>query len=147
MDLLDRKIIAALEVDGRLTHAELGRRFGVSGPAIAERIARLMDTGVIVGFRAVVNPSAFGLGQEAIVEFTPLGPDFERSVERVIKRPEIKQAFRVTGGAFLVLLVRVSSTEHLNELLLMISTCGQTRTSVVLRTEIENRPICIPAAD
>ncbi len=144
MDLLDRKIAAALESDGRLTHAELGRRFGVSGPAIAERVARLMDTGVILGFRAVLNPAAFGQNQESIVEFTPFGPDYERSVERVLQRPEIKRAFRVTGDAFLVLVVGVSSNEHLNELLLVLSTHGKTRTSVVLRTEVDHRPICSP---
>ncbi len=147
MDPLDRKIVAALECDGRLTHAELGRRFGVSGPAIAERIARLMDTRVIVGFRAILNPAAFGLNQEAIIEFTPFGPDYERSVERVLKRPEIRLAYRVTGEGFLFLIVRTQSNEHLNELLLAMTKHGKTRTSIVLRPEVGHRPLCEPVED
>ncbi len=141
IDNLDRRLLSALEVDGRLSHAELSRRLGISPPAIAERIARLIDTGVIIGFHAILDPAAFGLTQEAVVEFTPFGPDYEKSVALVKKFGEVRQAYRVTGTAFLILLVRVSSNAHLNELLLKIASLGHTKTSVVLEAEVENRQL------
>lgn len=67
LDDIDRKILALLQTEGRLSGAEVGRRVGLSQPAASARILRLERQGVITGYRAIVVPAAIGLNIHAVV--------------------------------------------------------------------------------
>src|SRR5450755_3531089 len=88
LDGVDLGIIQELQGDARLRIAELGRRVGLSPPAVAERMRRLEDCGVLA-FRAEVNPRALGYTIAAIVRVSPLGghvhaiPDIARQTPEV----------------------------------------------------------------
>lgn len=138
---LDQKLLAILEVDARLSHAELARRLGVSATTVAERMARLQETGVIRQFRAMIHPAAVNRGLSAVVEMTPFQPDFERMVEYTRNLREVVHCYRVTGTAFLILFIRVASSEHLNEFLMKLTDVAHTKTSIVLNIEAEDRPL------
>ena len=71
MDGVDRRLVEALRRDGRASYAELARSVGLSSSAVHERVAKLESTGVIIGFRAIVNPQAIGLGVTALVGIEP----------------------------------------------------------------------------
>ena len=71
VDQISRRLLAELQEDGRLSLAELGRRVGLSAPAVAERLQRLEEDGVVAGYRALVNPRALGLGLSAVVRVRP----------------------------------------------------------------------------
>ena len=71
LDTTNRQLIAALQVDARLSLAELGRRVGLTAPAVGERLARLEDAGVIRGYHADVDPIALGYGLDVILRIRP----------------------------------------------------------------------------
>src|SRR5680860_357364 len=71
LDETNRRILDELQADARLPLAELGRRVGMSAPAVGERVTRLEEAGVITGYRAVVDPRALGFGVSAIVRIRP----------------------------------------------------------------------------
>ena len=113
-DELDRKIVAELLANGRASYAELGGRVGLSTPAVKRRVDRLVATGVIRGFTALVDPEALEGGTEAFVELhcrSRTDPDEIRSM--VADQPEVVAAYTVTGDADALLHVRTRGIREL----------------------------------
>lgn len=100
MDAIDRRVIGCLVRNARSTYAEVGAEVGLSAPAVKRRMDRLVATGVIRGFTAVVDPDALGWTTEAYVQVYCKGvvaaQDLGRSLERV---PEVVSACTVSGAA------------------------------------------------
>lgn len=145
LDHIDRQILGMLEGDARLPVAAIARQLKMTPPAIGERLNKLRDAGVVRGYRTRLDRAQVGRGLAAFAEFTPFGGDIERTVARLADFPQITSCYRVTGNAFLVLFITVASNEGLNDLLRRLSMLGQTRTSVVLNVEFEDRPY-LPAS-
>ncbi len=113
----------------------------LSAPTVAERIARLRDIGVIRGFSVKIDPSRVGLPIAAIIEFKPHSNDHEHAVATVSQFHAVRDCFKVTGQALLVLIVRIADNNALNKLLQELSHHGETKTSVILTTEFKDRPL------
>ena len=144
LDERDLGIIAALQEDARATYADVGRRVGLSPSSVHERVRKLEETGVIRSYRAVVDPEALGLYVTALVAVTPLDPTQPDDLpERVEDFPEVEDCFSVAGESNYVLKVRVRTTGHLEKLIRRLREKGQvqTRTTVVLSTPFEDRPL------
>jgi DNA-binding Lrp family transcriptional regulator len=100
MDAIDRKIIAELQAEGRLTVTELAQRVGLSVAPCHRRLRELERAGAIRGYRAVVDPAAIGLGFEVLVQVTmdredaATVADFERGLAQI---PEVRHAERLFG--------------------------------------------------
>lgn len=141
MDSIDRELLAALQDDARLTYAELGRRVGLSAPAIAERIRRLETSGVINGYHASVDLKRAGYGIVAIVRLSsPL--ELAVQLERLaVQTPEVLEFHRVTGTEGFVMKVGVTSIEHLDSVVHKFLPYGQTTTSIVLSSPVTWRRI------
>jgi DNA-binding Lrp family transcriptional regulator len=96
LDAIDRHIVAELQAAPRLRVAELSRRIGLSGPAVADRLRRLEEDGILA-YRAEVNPRALGYTIFAIVRISPtngglrLIPGIAREV------PNVTECYRITG--------------------------------------------------
>jgi Lrp/AsnC family transcriptional regulator, leucine-responsive regulatory protein len=97
LDKKDRLIISALQLDARQSLAALGRRIGLSQPAMSERVKKLEEGGVIVGYTAKVNLKAIGLGLQAIIRIRTTHEHIPYYVERFQSMPEVLDAVRVTG--------------------------------------------------
>lgn len=141
LDSKDRQILALLEADGRKSTSEIARLTHLSAPTVAERIARLRDIGVIRGFSVRIDASKVGLPVSAVVEFQPTVSHDEEAILAVINHPAVRTAYRVTGSSFLVLLVRVPSSAALQDMLAQFIRHGETRTSLILVTDVEDRPL------
>lgn len=144
MDAVDRRLIDALRADGRASYAELARTVGLSSSAVHERVAKLESSGVISGYRAVVDPTLIGLGVTALVGVEPgeNGDDAEiaASLDAV---PEVESCYAVAGAEAFIVKVRVPSVDDLHLVLGRlrgISGVARTRTTVVLATRFEMRP-------
>jgi DNA-binding Lrp family transcriptional regulator len=100
VDEIDRQVVGCLLRDGRATFAEIGAQVGLSAPAAKRRVDRLVASGAIRGFTAVIDPAALGWTTEAYVELYCRGTvspqDLRRSLEHV---PEVVSACTVTGSA------------------------------------------------
>ena len=114
MDALDRAIIDALRTDARASFAEVGQQVGLSPSAVKRRVNRLLASGAIKGFTAVVDQAALGWTTEAFVEVycgDRTSPDVIR--ECVARHPEVVAAYTVTGDADALLHLVAEDTRHL----------------------------------
>ncbi len=141
LDHISWKLLEALQQNARLSFAELGRKVGLSTPAIAERIHRLEEAGIITGYHASVNPSKLGLPIRVLVNLTIHGGEsqMQRTVATVKDCPEIHRCHRITGEQSFVIEANVASIRHLEVLIDKLSTLGTTSTSTVLSSPVERR--------
>ena len=141
MDAIDREIVSALQHDARLSYAELGRRVGLTAPAVTDRVHRLESTGVITGFHAHVDLKKAGYGIVAFIRLSS-PPELTMQLDRVAQEtPEILEYHRVTGTEGSVMKVAVTSVEHLERIVVKLLPYGQTTTSIVLATPVSWREI------
>ena len=141
LDAKDRQILGLLESDARRSNSDIARITNLSAPTVAERIARLRDIGVIRGFTTKIEAAKVGLPVSAIIEFRPHTMTDMEAIDFVTRFTQIRDCYRVTGNALLVLHVRVPDNDGLKALLADLYKQGETRTSVVLHTEVDRRPI------
>jgi Lrp/AsnC family leucine-responsive transcriptional regulator len=146
LDQIDRKILGELTIDGRVPLAVLGRRVNLSSPAVAERVRRLEESGVITGYRAEVNPRALGYELTAIVRVKPVGGQLSRIQELATQIPEVSECHRITGEDCFYLKVYLRSIEDLSALLDRFLVFGETTTSIVNASPVPRRgpPIATP---
>ena len=141
MDDIDRELLSSLQDDARLTYAELGRRVGLSAPAVAERVRRLEASGIVNGYHARIDLKRAGYGIIAFVRLTSPG-DLSHQLERMaIETPEVLESHRVTGTESFVLKVGVTSIEHLERIVVKFLPYGQTTTSIVLSSPVTWRKV------
>lgn len=118
MDDIDRRIIAALSEDARQSYADIGALVALSAPAVKRRVDRLLATGVIKGFTALVNPAALGWTTEAFVELFCTGRTTPAQLSQVVRRfPEVVGAYTVSGEADALVHLRSSDITHLEQTL------------------------------
>ncbi|GIG01643.1 AsnC family transcriptional regulator [Catellatospora citrea] len=146
----DQAIVSALTADGRMSYTDLAEKVGLSVSAVHQRVRRLEQRGVIIGYGARVDYNAIGLPLTAFVAIRPFDPaQPDDAPERLAHLSEIESCFSVAGEDFYILLVRVASPVDLERLLQEIRTSANvtTRTTVVLSTPFEQRAPRIHLAD
>jgi Lrp/AsnC family leucine-responsive transcriptional regulator len=143
LDRIAWKIIEELQQDARLSWAELGRRVGLTTPAVAERVHRLEKLGVIRGFHADINLERLGLPILIYVRLSMAGPDslVRTFQERVKSWQEVLECHRVTGSDSFIVKARVVSVEHLESFLDKLGHFGSTSTATVLSSPVRQRTI------
>jgi len=140
---IDRAIVKALTLDGRLSYTDLAERVGLSVSAAHQRVRRLEQRGVLKGYSARVDYTALELPLTAFVAIRPLDPSqADDAPDRLANLPEIEACYSVAGEDHYLLLVRVRGPQDLERLLQDIRSAANvsTRTTVVLSTAYEGRP-------
>lgn len=141
MDHTDWEILRELQENARISYAELGRRVGLTSPAVQERVRRLEDAGIIQGYHARVNPEKLGLPIQVLIRLQGECRNKERAVAELRAIPQILRAFHVLGDDCFVLLAALPEMSSLNPLLQQLYRHGETVTTVVLDSPITNRVI------
>lgn len=140
LDDADRRLLAALQQDARMSLKELAAQVGLSSPSVAERIRRLQERGVIRGFTVEIDPAALGYALQALVRIRPL-PGKVHAVQKLIEEtPEIVECDKVTGDDCFVARLHVRSMQEVDELLGRIAEKASTSTSMVKLRTVERRP-------
>jgi Lrp/AsnC family leucine-responsive transcriptional regulator len=139
LDRTNRRIVSELAAEGRLSMAELGRRVGLSPPAVAERVQRLERRGVITGYRAELDPRALGYPLLALVRVKPGLRQLDKVRELAADTPEVVECHRVTGEDCFVLKVCLPSIDALGTILDRFLVYGETTTSIVQASPVERR--------
>ena len=139
LDETDRQIIGELSRDGRISLAELGRRVSLSSPAVAERVKRLEQAGVITGYRAEIDPRALGYQLTAIVRVKPAVRQLSKIAELAAKVPQIEECLRITGEDCFYMKLHLASIEELPTVLDQFLLYGETTTSIVNATPVPRR--------
>lgn len=143
LDPTNRLLIAELQQNGRLSVAELGRRVGLSSPAVAERLSRLEASGTITGYRAEVDPRAVGLPLSAIIRVRPSPGQIANVAGLARETPEIVECHRVTGEDCYVMRAHLRDVLHLEEVIDRFTVLGQTTTSIMQSSPVPGRPIAL----
>jgi Lrp/AsnC family transcriptional regulator, leucine-responsive regulatory protein len=137
----NRRLLEELQRDARLSLAELGRRVGLSSPAVADRIARLEETGVITGYHAEIDPRKLGWSLEVVVRIRPAPRELHKVAELAARTPEIVECQRVTGEDCYVMKAHVREVDDLEELIDRFAVYGQTTTSLVHSSPVRRRSV------
>lgn len=141
IDGIDWKIIKELQLNARITFAELGRRVGLTTPAVIERVRKLEDAKIITGYCAVVDPSKVGFPVTAFIRMSISGIDYSHIIEVAENASEVLECHRGTGGDSFILKVAVADVEHLQNLIDRLTPYGITTTSIVLSSPVKSRVI------
>lgn len=145
LDAVNRRILEELLRDPRVTMAELGRRIGMSSPAVTERVRRLKEAGVIRGYRLDLNPAMLGLPIALYVRVRPNPGQLPRIAELAQQLPEVVECHRVTGEDCFVLKAHIPAIDQLDRLLDSFPLYGSTTTSIIQSSPVSLRPRPCPA--
>jgi Lrp/AsnC family leucine-responsive transcriptional regulator len=139
IDDIDRNILRELQQDARISFAELGRRVGLTTPAVIERVRKLEDAHIITGYRAEIDTSKVGLPITAFVRMSISGVDYSHIIEVAKESNEVLECHRGTGGDSFIMKVAVASVEHLQEVIDRLTPYGITTTTIVLSSPVRKR--------
>ncbi|GAB3139250.1 Lrp/AsnC family transcriptional regulator [Micromonospora sonneratiae] len=145
LDAIDWRILAELQRCGRASFAELARTVAMSPSAVAERVRRLEETGVISGYRAVVPAERVGLAILAFVRLRYPTGNYRPFHALLDTTPEIVEAHHVTGEDCFVMKVVARSMRHLEEVTGRIGGLGAVTTSVVYSSPLPGRSLAVEA--
>lgn len=139
LDPVDRRLLRALQDDGRISNAELARRCNLSPAACFERVKRLREKKVITGYAALIDPAKVGRGLMIFVEVhldRTTGDMFEAFAEAVRRQPEVLECHMVAGGFDYLIRARVADMDayraFLGDVLVRMPGVRETRTYAVL---------------
>jgi Lrp/AsnC family transcriptional regulator, leucine-responsive regulatory protein len=141
MDKLSWTILSALQENARTSFADIGRKVGLSAPAVAERIQKLEEGNVIKGYHAALSYEGVGYSMTAIIAFSAHSGNTAPFIKYIEQVQEVLECHRVTGNYCLYMKVAFKSPKHLEELINKFNTFGETTTSVILSSPVEHRVI------
>lgn len=139
LDDLNLRILGELRADGRIGLAELGRRIGLSAPAVSERIRRLERAGVIEGYHAHLDPASLGFPVSAVVRIRPSPGQLQRIPEIARETSEVGECYRITGEDCYLVRLHLRSIDDLEDVLDRFTPYGLTTTSIIHSTPVPRR--------
>jgi Lrp/AsnC family leucine-responsive transcriptional regulator len=139
LDDLNLRILGGLRADGRIGLAELGRRIGLSAPAVSERIRRLERAGVIEGYHAHLDPASLGFPVSAVVRIRPSPGQLQRIPEIARETSEVGECYRITGEDCYLVRLHLRSIDDLEDVLDRFTPYGLTTTSIIHSTPVPRR--------
>jgi Lrp/AsnC family leucine-responsive transcriptional regulator len=139
LDDVNRRLLRELQSEGRIGMAELGRRIGMSAPAVAERVQRLERAGVIAGYHAEIDPAKLGFPVAAIVRIRPAPGQLRRIPEVARETPEVVECYRITGEDCFVIKLYLRAIDELEEVLDRFTPYGLTTTSIIHSAPVRRR--------
>lgn len=134
-------LLRRLQENARMPFRQLGEAVGLTAPAVAERVRRLEDAGVVQGYFAGIDLVRVGLPILAFVHLTSNAQQSVRFRNRVIDMPEVIECHCVTGAESYILKVAVMGVPQLENLLWKLKDYGEVRTSLVLSSQVTRRTI------
>ncbi|GAB5565917.1 MAG: Lrp/AsnC family transcriptional regulator [Winogradskyella sp.] len=144
MDNLNWKILKLLQQNSRMSNAEIGRRVGISSPAVNERIKKMEDAEIIEGYTTFVSPLETGYQLKAIITLRAFMGMLKPFLEKVKTYDEVVNCYRITGNENIVMEVVLKNQKHLESFIDQLITYGETKTQIVLSHVIKHSEIKPP---
>ncbi|MHB8596400.1 MAG: Lrp/AsnC family transcriptional regulator [Ktedonobacteraceae bacterium] len=141
LDDVGWQLLYLLQESARLSFKELGQRVGLSSSSVAERIHRMEEAGILLGYHAEINLEKVGFPVMAFIRMSTPGQNSTRIAMLLRDMPEILECYRLTGSEAFIMKVCVSSVKHLEILIDHLSQYGQPTTSLVLSIPLTRRMI------
>lgn len=149
MDRIDREILRMLQLNSKLSYAEIGGEVKLSVSGVKERLRKLMEKGIIKEFVAVLNPSIIGVDLCAFIQVeVDARENTQNFISRMSELPEVQECHHVTGPFTFLLKIRVKNTQELEQFLgkTLKSFSGVMRTNslMVLSSSKETSAVMLP---
>lgn len=141
IDNLNWKILKCLQENARLSNAEIGRRVGISSPAVSERIKKMEDLGVIEGYKTIISPFEVGYQFKAIITLRAFMGKLKPFLEKVKTYEEVVNCYRITGDENIVMEVVLKNQKHLETFIDQLIIYGESKTQIVLSRVVKLRPL------
>ncbi|AUS06926.1 Lrp/AsnC family transcriptional regulator [Pseudotamlana carrageenivorans] len=141
VDSLNRKILKCLQENARLSNAEIGRRVGVSSPAVSERIKKMEDLGIIEGYKTIVSPFEIGYQLKAIITLRAFMGKLRPFLDKVKTYDEVINCYRITGDENIVMEVVLKNQKHLETFIDQLITYGESKTQIVLSNVVKQKEV------
>ncbi|HIK13800.1 MAG TPA: Lrp/AsnC family transcriptional regulator [Leptolyngbyaceae cyanobacterium M33_DOE_097] len=141
LDAVDWQILSILQQEARISFKELGQRIGLTGTAIAERVRKLEDEGIIKGYTIKLNREKVGLPVMAFFKLRVNVEHCKQLRELAVSLPEIIETHRVAGSEYYILKAVLPSMQHLELLMEKFLQLGSVEVSIVLSTPVADKSI------
>ncbi len=144
LDKINWEILESLQRNSRQSNTEISKRVGISSPAVAERIRKMEDAGIIEGYYTKLSYFETGNQLTAIITLRAFMGRLKPFLVKVKSFKEIINCYRITGNENIVMKVVLKDQKHLEQFIDQLIVYGETRTQIVLSNIIENNPIIKP---
>ena len=144
LDRIGRNILAALQANARTPLSRIGKQVGLSAPAVAERVKKLEQAGIIRGYHARVNLDATGRSIAAFISLTTESRHYPTVKTLAADMPQIAACHHISGGASFILQVHAEDVADLEAVVARLSPFGQTQTAIVLSTPVDKTAVMPP---
>lgn len=144
MDKLNWAILEELQKNARISFSEVGRKIGLTSPAVAERVRKMEDNGIIDSYKINLSHQKTGYQLRAIITLRAFTGRLKAFLETVKDYKEVVNCYRITGNENIIMEVILRDQVHLEKLIDKLITYGETRTHIVLSNVIKDRPISAP---
>ncbi|MEM9078310.1 MAG: Lrp/AsnC family transcriptional regulator [Bacteroidota bacterium] len=141
IDELNWEILNYLQEDARASLASIGRQVGLTPPAVAERVKKMEDAGIIEGYFAKISHTKSGHQLKAIIMLKAFLGKLKPFLERVKSFDEIVNCYRITGDENIIMEVILRDQGHLERFIDELIIYGECRTHIVLSNVIANSPV------
>jgi Lrp/AsnC family leucine-responsive transcriptional regulator len=141
LDILNWKILKCLQQNARQTNTEIGRQVGMSSPAVAERIRKMEDAGIIENYNTKVSPFLVGYQFKAIITLRAFMGKLKPFLTKVKTYEEVLNCYRITGDENIVMEVVLTDQKHLERFIDQLIAYGESKTQIVLSQVVANNPI------
>ena len=141
MDKLNWAILEELQKNARISFSEVGRKIGLTSPAVAERVRKMEDSGIIDSYKVNLSHQKTGYQLRAIITLRAFTGRLKAFLETVKEFKEVVNCYRITGNENIIMEVILKDQVHLEKLIDKLITYGETRTHIVLSNVIKDGPI------
>lgn len=141
LDKIGIKILSVLQKNARMPLSRIGKKVGLSAPAVAERMRKLEEAGIIRGYHAKIDPEAVGRSVSAFIVLTTDPRNYKAAKSLASDMPEITTCHCISGDASFIIHVQVEDLPALDSVVERLSPIGQTQTSIVLSTSVDKTTI------
>lgn len=141
IDTLNWQILESLQKNARVSFAEIGRKVGLTSPAVAERVKKMEDSGIIKGYKAQVSYHKTGHQLKAVITLRAFMGRLKPFLEKVKEFKEVINCYRITGNENIIMEVVLYDQSHLEEFIDKLITYGETKTHIILSNVVDQGPI------
>ena len=141
IDSLNWNILNLLQQNARISNAAIGRKVGISSPAVSERIKKMEDAGLILGYKTLVSPFRADYQLKAIITLRAFMGKLKPFLIKFKTYDEVINCYRITGNENIVMEVVLKNQKQLEGFIDELIVYGETKTQIVLSHVVAHNPI------
>ena len=141
LDVINQHILRLLQENARVSNAQIARNVGVTSPAVAERIRKMEDAGILKKYTAIVSHYEMGYQLRALITIRAFMGRLKAFLEKVQSFDELVNCYRIKGNENIVMEVVVDNQKHLEQFIDQLITYGETKTQIILSHVVEHKPV------